>query len=275
MINTESKEVDITVAVSCYNEEDLITCTLDSVVGALTEIALSYEIIVIDDASSDNSVRKVQAYIRTHPDLPIVLKANETNRGLGNNYVEAAFLGKGRYYRLCCGDDCEPKEVLVALFRHIGKADMIIPYNYRVVIGKSWMRNFLSRTFTFLVNVIGGYNIRYYNGLAVHLRCNILRWHPSSYGFGFQADIITRLLDEGVNYAQVPSYSIDRKGSASTALSMRNCLSVTHTLLEIGIRRLRRLLYDRNMRRPTEVFLGRVGFGEGKFHPRSEFEGRQ
>jgi glycosyltransferase involved in cell wall biosynthesis len=251
----ETDEIDLTIAVSCYNEEELITSTLDSVVDALTEVGRSYEIIVFDDASRDNSVQKIEDYINSHPGLPIRLTTNKTNRGLGNNYVEAAFLGRGRYYRLCCGDNCDPKEVLVALFRHIGKADMIIPYNDRDVIGKTRIRILLSKTFTSLVNLISGYNIRYYNGLCVHLRYNVLRWHPSSYGFGFQADIITRLLDEGASYAQVPSYSIDRKGSASSALTMRNFLSVMHTLLEIGIRRLRRALYGKTMPKPKEIFI--------------------
>ncbi len=252
---TDNREIDVTVAVSCYNEETLITNTLDSVVAALTEVGCSYEIIVVDDASRDGSVQKVREYIQSHPGVSIRLKANETNRGLGNNYVEAAFLGRGKYYRLCCGDDGEPKEILVNLFRHLGKADMIIPWNYRNVIGKSRMRIVLSKTFTLLVNLLSGYNLRYYNGLSIHLRYNILRWHPSSYGFGFQADIITRLLDEGASYAQVPSYSVDRKGSASTALTTRNFLSVVHTLLEIAIRRLRRLLYVKNMSKPVEVFI--------------------
>lgn len=253
--NILDNEVDITIVVSCYNERSLITSTIDSVVSAFAELPFSYEIIVVDDCSRDDSVRVVEAYIADHPELPIQLKANAFNRGLGNNYVEAAFLGRGKYYRLCPGDDGEPKEVLIALFKHIGKADMIIPYNFRDVIGKSRLRVFLSGAFTKLVNLASGYNLKYYNGLAIHLRYNVMRWHPSSYGFGFQADIVTRLLDEGASYAQLPSYSIDKKGSASSALTMRNFLSVCHTLLEISIRRLRRALYGKSMSRPVEVFI--------------------
>jgi glycosyltransferase involved in cell wall biosynthesis len=248
-------EIDITVAVSCYNEEDLIAATLDSVVDALTDIGRLYEIVVVDDASRDNSVQRIRDYIAARPNLPIKLKVNTINRGLGFNYAEAAFAGKGKYYRLTCGDNGEPKEVLINLFRHIGSADMVIPYNYKQVAGKNHLRHFLSETYTVLVNLISGYNIRYYNGLAIHLRYNVIRWPSSSYGFGFQADIITRLLDEGASYLQVPSYSIDRKGSTSTALSVRNVLSVTHTFVEIGIRRLRSLLYGRKVPAPVEVFL--------------------
>lgn len=253
--NPIAEELDITVVVSCYNEEDFITDTVDHVAAALRQAGCSYEIIVVDDCSKDGSVRKLRDYIQAHPTEPITLKVNEINRGLGNTYVEAAFLGRGKYYRLCCGDDSEPPEVLLNVFSKIGVADIVIPYqNQDEVAGKTKGRRLLSKTFTFFVNLISGYRMRYYNGMAIHLRYNVLRWHPSSYGFGFQADMITRLLDEGASYIQIPSSSVDRKGSASSALGMRNVLSVSHTLLEISIRRFRRYLYGRTMPQPVEIF---------------------
>ena len=247
-------EIDITVVVTCYNEEAYIADALDTVVTALKRVNVSFEVIVVDDASRDDSVKVIRDYMSAHPDDPIILKANERNRGLGNNYVEAAFLGKGRYYRLCCGDNPESTDILANIFGRIGAADMVIPYqNQDEVVGKTPARKLLSKTFTYLVNLISGYNLKYYNGLAVHLRYNVMRWHPSSYGFGFQADMITRLLDEGASYIQIPSSSNDKKGSASSALAMRNVLSVGHTLLEIAIRRFRRILYGRTMPKPVEI----------------------
>jgi glycosyltransferase involved in cell wall biosynthesis len=250
-----SFEIDITILVTCYNEEELIEDTLDHVIEALNISGLSYEIIVIDDVSKDRSADRVRSYIETHAAEPVRLIANSVNRGLANNYVEAAFAGKGKYYRLCCGDDSEPVEALVNIFSHVGKADIIIPYQEQdSVAGKSAQRRSISKLFTSLVNLITGYNLRYYNGSAVQLRYNVMRWHPSSYGFGFQADILSRLLDEGATYMQVKSFGNDRKGGASTALNTRNILSVGHTLLELAIRRIRRAMYGKNMPKPREVF---------------------
>jgi glycosyltransferase involved in cell wall biosynthesis len=247
---------DITVIVTCYNEEPLIADTLANVTAALEETGCSYEVLVVDDLSRDNSVARVREFMQEHPGYPIKLKCNDRNRGLATNYIDTAFAARGKYYRLCCGDNAESKEILVELFRHIGKADIVIPYqNQNEVAGKSLFRKLLSNTFTQLVNLISGYKIKYYNGLAIHLRYNVMRWHPSSYGFGFQADMITRLLDEGASYIQVQSSSIDRKGGGSAALTIRNLLSVGHTLLEMTIRRLRRTLYGGDIRKPVEVTL--------------------
>jgi hypothetical protein len=67
-------------------------------------------------------------------------------------------------------------------------------------------------------------------------------------------DVITRLLDEGVTYIQIPSLNtVDRKGAKSTALSMRNLLSVAHTYVEIVIRRIRRFLYHKHLAKSVEI----------------------
>jgi hypothetical protein len=42
-----------------------------------------------------------------------------------------------------------------------------------------------------LVNLVTGNRLHYYNGLAVHLGHNVMRWHPNTRGFGFQADILS------------------------------------------------------------------------------------
>src|SRR5262245_26578746 len=231
-------ELDLTIFVSCYNEQDLIIRTLATVGEALVEIGnVSYEIIVIDDCSRDRSADLVEDYIRAHPEVPILLRRNRFNRGLAQNYFDAAFIGKGKYYRLICGDDAEPKDSIVAVCRRIGEADMLLPY-YVSSEGKSLYRRLLSNAYTMLVNGISGYRLHYYNGLAVHLRYNVMRWHPNTRGFGFQADIVCMLLDQGFSYLEVPVKTVERKGAGSEALTFSNLLSVAHTLVDIIVRRI-------------------------------------
>ena len=87
--------------------------------------------------------------------------------------------------------------------------------------------------------------MNYYNGLAVRLRYNVMRWHPNTRGFGFQADIICLLLDQGFSYKEVPFRSIERRTSGSNALTFRNMLSVAHTLVDLLFRRVANVVYRR------------------------------
>lgn len=237
--------LDLTIVIPCLNEEERIRDTLDNVAAAMCELPHSYEILVVDDGSTDRTAQMVEEYSRQHPDLPIHLHKNLRNRGLTRSYVDGAFLGRGKYYRLICGDNTEPKDTLVVIFNELGKADMIIPY-HTAVERKPLLRRMLSRAYTKLVSALSGYRIHYYNGSALHLRYNVMRWGPYSFGFGFQAELITRLLDEGATFVEIPVNATHVEKSAhNSAINIRNFLSVGHTLLEIFIRRLRKRVFQK------------------------------
>jgi len=245
-----SSECDITFFIACYNEKEGVVPTLETVIAAARAVGCSYDIVVIDDASTDDSVALVRQFQDTHADEPITLYVNEMNQGLGANFAEGAFRGRGKYYRLVCGDNVESQTTLVSALRHLGEADIILTYPEEVR-GRSWFRRLVSRTYTHLVNLIGGHRIRYYNGLPINLRYNVMRWHSNSHGFGFQADLITRLLDLQASYIEVPVVQEERAGGSSKAFTLRNICSVAHSLLEILIRRIARFVHPQAGRKPS------------------------
>ena len=124
--------VDLTIFISCYNEEEFIAATINTVLDALSELnGTSHEVIVVDDCSKDRSSEVVKRYIASHPDQPIILRTNKDNRGLAQNYLDVAFIGKGKYYRLICGDNAEPKETMVDVFARLGKLTLSSPIMWR------------------------------------------------------------------------------------------------------------------------------------------------
>jgi len=233
----ENNTLDLTLFVSCYNEEKFIIDTLQVIVEAMQTIGKSYEIIIIDDCSKDRSIELIQTFIESHPHIPIVLRANKKNKGLAQNYIDAAFIGHGKYYRLICGDNAEPLETLVDVLSKMGEADIIAPY-YVEARGKNLSRLLISSLYTRLINLISGNRIHYYNGLQVHLRYNIMRWHPNTRGFGFQAALLCTLLDLGFTCKQIPCITVERRGGRGNAITWKNLRSVMHTMLAIFIRRM-------------------------------------
>ncbi len=179
------ESIDLTIFVPCYNEATRIEGTLETISEAHAELKLAYEVIIVDDGSRDDTARVVELYLRNHPGFPGHLHRNPRNLGLSRSFVEAAFQGKGRFYRLVCGDNVEPKETMISLASMMGKADIVLPY-YPTLPGKSRARRLISRTFTFLVNTLGGHSIKYSTGCAVYRRFHVMRWAPYNYGFGFQ-----------------------------------------------------------------------------------------
>ena len=235
---------DITFFVSCYNEEEFIVATLDTVQSAMEGLGLTYDIVVIDDGSKDRSPELVRQYIAGHPDMSIVFRQNARNKGWAQNYIDSVFIGKGRYHRAICGDNSEMVSTIRAVLKPLGEADIIIPY-YVDVEGKPAFRHVVSSLYTAIVNLLSGNSLHYYNGLPIHRRYNVMRWHPDTRGFGFQAYILCLLLGQGATYKEVALSAQERRAGSSNALTWRNLLSVTHTLSEIWLRRLSNWVHGR------------------------------
>lgn len=231
------ESVQFTFFVSCYNEESYIIDTLNEIVKAMDVINKTYEVIVIDDCSSDSSVERVKSFISDNQHLNIILRVNKINKGLGQNYVDGAFIGSGKYYRLVCGDNAEPSDTLVDVLSRAGDADIIVPYHLDVK-GKSKIRKFISRMYTRLINLISGNKVRYYNGLHLYQRQHVMRWHSNTRGFAFQASLLCQLLDKGFTYKEVPVMAYDRREERANALTWKNIRSVMHVVLSISLRRL-------------------------------------
>jgi glycosyltransferase involved in cell wall biosynthesis len=231
---------ELTIFIACYNEAPDIVPTIETVRAAVDESGCSCEMIVIDDASTDGSAGAVRAYQAAHPEVALRLKVNQVNQGLARNFIAAAQLGRGYYYKLVCGDNVESKDTLLRILRLRGRADLILPYHEKAE-GRSRTRVLLSRLFTRLVNGLSGHSVHYYNGLPLCVRQDVVRWQPRTTGFGFQAELVTGLLDRGCSYREVVVEARERAHGKSRALTLRNFGCVACTLLRIGLRRLRKI----------------------------------
>lgn len=74
-------KISISVFFPCYNEEKNIGMLLEKSLLFLPEIAYDYEIIVIDDGSSDATLKIAQNISQKNPKVKVI--RHETNRGYG------------------------------------------------------------------------------------------------------------------------------------------------------------------------------------------------
>lgn len=90
--------------ISSYNHQAYVCQTLDSVMADMASVALAFEIVLIDDGSTDGSVASIQRWHGDHPDAPLKFVARE-NRGLCRSVNEMLSLAKGDIIRLIASDD--------------------------------------------------------------------------------------------------------------------------------------------------------------------------
>ena len=231
-------KIDITFFVPCCNEEKNIVKTLENIINSVGNI--KYEILVCDDGSKDNTKEIVKNYISPEK-KNIILYENNKNLGIGFSYFKYSLEAKGEYYMLINGDNVEPPITIKKIIAERGKADIIIPYlgtdDHRNLI-----RKFISHLFTFVINLISFNSIKYYNGAVLHKTENVRLYRSKTYGYGYQAELITTLLMLEKSYLQVQVTNTDRQWGASKAFSISNILSILNTTLSIFINRIAYLI---------------------------------
>ncbi len=80
---------------------------------------LAAEVIVVDNASSDETVSKLAAWAKTHPSLPLLIIKNSTNLGFPKANNQAAGQARGQYLLLLNSDTILQNGALQSLLARI------------------------------------------------------------------------------------------------------------------------------------------------------------
>jgi len=223
-----STDLSITIAVVALNEEVLIEETVKSILPHLEKFFVYYEVILIDDGSQDNTPHIMEALARSHDKIKVI--HNKQNLGLGASFQRVLQVAKFKYFMMLCGDGGMPAESLPPIFAAVGQADVVVPYITNLAIIKSKSRYYLSKVYISILNLIFTQKIRYYNGLPVY-RADLLRAiNIRSSGFGFQGEILTKLLKRGCSYIEV-GVPGSEKANRSRAVSVKNFINVGRTFM--------------------------------------------
>ena len=96
----------LSVIIPVYNEQDEIVGILDAVRAALQDRGGEWEIVVVDNASTDATVRRAAPFLGDR----IRMLRNDVNRGKGFS-VRRGMLAASGDLRLMCDADCAPSLV--------------------------------------------------------------------------------------------------------------------------------------------------------------------
>lgn len=229
---------DLSIYIPCLNEEGNVGRTMESMIAVCDELKIDFELCVVDDGSRDGTLKEAQGIQEKYSNKKIRIFSNPERRGLARNFVDVAYVANGKYYMTVSGDNAEPMESSRLILSKMGQSDLIIAV-FKNKDRRTASRKYLSRAFTKLVNILSGNNIDYYNGPTIHRRANVMRWHADTDCFAYQAEIITRLIEEGATYQQVVIANQDRIRGTSKAINFKNFLGIAHSLLQIALRRVR------------------------------------
>ena len=108
------------IVVLSYNQEKLLPKTLDSI---LNQSVMPYEIVICDDASTDNTKDIINSYYLQYPNL-IVPVFNDINQGIFRNFNQSLSYPQGDLITYVSGDDLLPENILEEYDRFIMKNEI-------------------------------------------------------------------------------------------------------------------------------------------------------
>ena len=239
----DQRELSLTVLVPALNEEDNIVPTIERLEKALKKTVEDYEIIVINDGSTDLTGDVVRDYIKGRTKVRLI--NNEINMGLGSCYVRGIHEARKDLYVYIPGDNTWPDESFMQLFSSIGEADIVTSYASTPEV-RYLFRRFVSRLYTITLNFLFGQKMHYFNGLTVYPIEDLKISKINSTGFGFQAEILLKAIYRGFSVKELKLPIDDRTGGSSKAVNWKNILNVIITIL--------RLFFELHLQKyPTKV----------------------
>lgn len=95
-------EPDVSLALPCFNEQDNIDHVLDCSIRALERLGLPWELLIIDNHSSDGTLDRVFPYVKCEPRVRLIV--HDANRLYSGSCRTALAQARGRYVAIMDSD---------------------------------------------------------------------------------------------------------------------------------------------------------------------------
>lgn len=234
MLNSEPL---LSIIIPAHNEEQRLPGSLEKIVAFLEEQDYQAEVIVVENASHDNTAGVVEEFMARYPFISMI---REERQGKGLAVKLGVLAGRGKYLFICDADLSMPIE---------GVAKFLPPVlgGYDVAIasrevegarryGEPAYRHLMGRVFNFLVRLLA---VRGFQDTQCGFKCfrrevahGIFPYQTMD-GWGFDVEVLFIAQKRGCRIVEVP---INWYYSANSRVSpIRDTISMVRELLTVRL----------------------------------------
>ncbi len=194
--------------IPAYNEEEGIHKTINDVKNVLEKLSKSYEIIVIDDGSTDSTSTKAEQE-------EIIVIKHPYNLGYGAALKTGFRNAKGDSIVFLDADGTYPPEAIPQLLEHLNNFDLVIGARKGYRVKMPLVRKIGNKFFAFLSSYIAGKKIQDpASGMrAIHQNV-IENFMTLTDGFSFTTTMSVKAIKIGLRMLEIPINYYDRFGKS-------------------------------------------------------------
>ena len=219
--------IDISFFVPTFNSEKTVLETIASIQEAVLTSEYSHEIVVVDDQSSDRTVKIVEEYARVNSTAHVRILQNKRRSGLGYSFLKAVEIADGRFFKMVHSGNIESADQIGKYLRCAGAADVIAGY---INDSRAWHRSWLSSGVTAIMSVLSGYSLKYFQGSNLYFRKDLLGYDTKNTGSFMLAELLIDCLNRDKTYLEL-ELELSRPRRENHAISMRNLTSLAQCIV--------------------------------------------
>jgi putative flippase GtrA len=207
----------ISVVLPAFNEEEIIARTVESVLDALNAWDMDFEVLVVNDGSTDRTGEIVAALGDAHPRVRLVSHA--INEGYGASLVSGFEAATKELVFFMDSDGQFDIRDLQEFFPLIDTYDAVI--GYRIDRQDSWMRKLNAWGWKQLIDLVLGVHVRDVDCAYKLLHREFLHQHPlETRGAMINAELLYRLKRAGCSYKEVGVIHLPRLHGQATGAKL-------------------------------------------------------
>lgn len=150
---TMQENIDLSVIVPCFNEQDNIPVLVERIDKAVRLYGIKTEIILVDDLSKDNTWQVMQETAKKYPTVKCV--HHKVNKGIVGGWKTGTEKAQGTYILTTDADLQYLPEDIPRLYREIVKDDYDLVQGWRhATEDKNFIRWAQSKVFSGMLNVM-------------------------------------------------------------------------------------------------------------------------
>ena len=230
-MKSNTKLPSVSIIIPAYNEEDNIYASVKSVLKAVNNNVKNYEIIVVDDGSTDGTENILRNMAKANKKIKIV--KNIQNMGGGEAFKRGIEKASNEYTSGFPGDNDMSWQSLKELLLSSQKADLVSSYMINPGKRSLWRRG-VSRLFVMLLNLIFNLNLKYYNGFFICKTKLLKNMQLYSGGVTLLAEVKIRLIKKGASFMEIPFEHTGRQHGNSKAFTLKNIQQTFLSMLRIA-----------------------------------------